>query len=104
MTCHRIIHRPIRGRSLTLKKLRRQDRRISPASQAATINRANQIVADVLESKRRKFGGVGSHNMYIKGVKVNIFFLSLVFTREVSGDGLIYLWCLNNGTLIIINH
>ena len=48
--------------------------------------------------------------MYIKGVKVDIFvsgtfcILSLVFTQGVSGDGLIYLWCLNNGTLIIINH
>ena len=45
--------------------------------------------------------------MSIEGVKVNIFFryiLWLVFTRGVSGDGLIYLWCLNNGTLIIINH
>jgi len=41
--------------------------------------------------------------MSIKGVKVDIF-LSLVSTRGVSGDGRIYLWCLNNGTLIIINH
>ena len=52
--------------------------------------------------------------MSIEGVKVNFFFSgtfcrwfftrSLVFTRGVSGDGLIYLWCLNNGTLMIINH
>jgi hypothetical protein len=42
-----------------LKQLRRQDRRISPASRAATINRANQIVAKVLENTRREFGGAG---------------------------------------------
>jgi hypothetical protein len=48
------------------------------------------------------------HNMSIKGVKVDIFF-SGTFCRwfcsgRVSGDGLIYLWCLNNGAFIIINH
>ena len=52
--------------------------------------------------------------MSIEGVKVNFFFQvrfvvgillgHWFFTRGVSGDGLIYLWCLNNGTLIIINH
>ena len=59
MTCDRIILRPIRGCILTLKQLRRRDRRVSPASQAATINRANQIVAKVLENTRREFGGAG---------------------------------------------
>jgi hypothetical protein len=59
MAWHRIIHPPIRGCILTLKQLRRRDRRISPASRAATINRANQIVAKVLENMRREFGGVG---------------------------------------------
>jgi hypothetical protein len=44
------------------------------------------------------------HNMSIKGVKVGKNILLLVPSREVSGDGLIYLWCLNYGTLIIINH
>jgi len=52
--------------------------------------------------------------MSIEGVKVNFFFQvrfvvgfllgRWFFTRGVSGDGLIYLWCLNNGTLIIVNH
>jgi hypothetical protein len=59
MTCDRITLRPTRGRILTLKQLRRRDRRVSPASQAATINRANQIVAKVLENTRREFGGAG---------------------------------------------
>jgi hypothetical protein len=59
MTCNRIILRPIRGRILTLKQLRQRDRRITPASRAATINRASQIVAKVLENTRREFGGVG---------------------------------------------
>ena len=44
------------------------------------------------------------HNMSIKGVKVDIFFCRWFRTREVSCGGLIYLWCLNNDTLIIINH
>jgi hypothetical protein len=59
MTWHRIIHPPIIGRNQTQKQLRRRDRHISPASQAATINRANQIVAKVLENTRREFGGAG---------------------------------------------
>jgi hypothetical protein len=49
-------------------------------------------------------------NMCIKGVEVDIFFSGKLCrcrwfcSGRVSGDGLIYLWCLNNGTLIIINH
>ena len=35
------------------------DQRISPASRAATENRANQIVAKVLENTPREFDGVG---------------------------------------------
>jgi hypothetical protein len=48
------------------------------------------------------------HNMCIKGVEVDIFFSGTFcrwfFSGRVSGDGLIHLWCLSNGTLIIINH
>ena len=47
------------GRTLTQKQPRRRDQRISPAIRAATINRAYQIVAKVLENTPRKFGGVG---------------------------------------------
>ena len=44
---------------MTQKQPRQQDQRISPASRAATINRANQIVAKVLENTPREFDGVG---------------------------------------------
>ena len=47
------------GRTLTQKQPRRRDQRISPANRAATINRAYQIVAKVLENTPREFGGVG---------------------------------------------
>jgi len=48
------------------------------------------------------------HNMSIKGVKANISFpLHFVvgfYAGSEWGWTYIYLWCLNNGTLIIINH